>query len=86
MTAHGTAGDKLVRLGIADVEHRLSVDRSTIWRWYRAGKFPAPHYIGDRRCWSLQEIEQWEAEQIARPATSRRNNLGLHAQAKEPAP
>jgi len=56
----------VVRLGIRDLEARLGADRSTIWRWYRAGKFPEPHYIGDRRVWLLSDVEAWEAAQITR--------------------
>jgi predicted DNA-binding transcriptional regulator AlpA len=53
------------RIGIAEVERRLGVERTTIWRWYRAGKFPAPHYLGERRAWFLGEIEAWEAHRMA---------------------
>ena len=63
-----TAAPERRRVGIAELERRLAMDRSTVWRWYRAGKFPAPHYIGVRRCWWLEEIEKWEREQLTRPA------------------
>jgi predicted DNA-binding transcriptional regulator AlpA len=56
------------RIGIAALEQRLSVERSTIWRWYRAGAFPPPHYIGNRRAWWLHDIEAWEVQQMARLA------------------
>lgn len=59
---------QLRRVGIAYVEQRTNTTRSTIWRWYRAGRFPPPHYLGARRCWWLHEVEAWEAEQLARPA------------------
>ncbi len=64
------------RIGIGDLRCRLGdPDPCTIWRWYRAGKFPAPHYLGSRRFWFLNEIEAWEREQMARSATERRSNL-----------
>jgi predicted DNA-binding transcriptional regulator AlpA len=57
----------VVRIGIADLEARLGVDRSTVWRMCRAGAFPAPSYVGTRRVWEVAEVEAWEAEQRAVP-------------------
>ncbi len=71
----------VVRLGIAEVEARLGVDRSTIWRWYRAGKFPEPEYVSDRRTWRLDVIEGWEQAQLARPASARRGARNLTGEA-----
>ncbi|MHB8876153.1 MAG: helix-turn-helix transcriptional regulator [Myxococcaceae bacterium] len=65
----------VVRLGVRELETRLGIDRSTIWRWYKAGKFPEPHYLGDRRLWLLSEIEAFEAERMARPPEARHQNL-----------
>jgi predicted DNA-binding transcriptional regulator AlpA len=77
----------LARLGVAELEQRLNVDRSTIWRWYKAGRFPVPHFLVDnRRAWFLHEVEAWERDQMARPAAVRRCNLGERAQAREPQP
>ncbi|WP_242352404.1 AlpA family transcriptional regulator [Anaeromyxobacter sp. SG64] len=78
-TSSNTPGPR--RLGIAEVEARLGVDRTTIWRWYRAGKFPAPHYLGERRSWFLGEIEAWEARRMAALASpdARRGARNLHA-------
>jgi prophage regulatory protein len=41
---------------------RFGVDRCTIWRWYRAGLFPAPVKLspGCTR-WALDDIEAHEA-------------------------
>lgn len=78
------------RLGIAEIEERLGKCRVTIWRWCRAGRFPLPHYIGERRCWWLHEIEAWEREEMARPTNARRgarNLTGCDASpAEEPRP
>ncbi len=65
------------RLGISDLEARLHVDRATIWRWCRDGRFPAPHYLSERRMWWLSEIEAWELQQMSRPAEARRGAANL---------
>ena len=59
------------RIGIADLEDRLAINRTTIWRWYSAGTFPMPHYIGTRRCWWLHDLEAWEAAQAGQRAPVR---------------
>ena len=91
MTAPGSVSavdgkiTKLVRLGIADLEQRLNVDRSTIFRWYKTGRFPEPTYLDDRRVWPLDAVLAWEAERLARPASARRGarNLAGTGQAQE---
>lgn len=72
------------RIGIAELEHRLGRDRATIWRWYRTGRFPPPHYIGERRCWFEADIARWEAVEMARPADQRRGAGNLTASADGP--
>lgn len=72
MTSHTAP---VVRLGVAELEARFGVDRSTLWRWYRSGRLPEPEYIADRRTWRLDVIESWERDELARPASARRNNL-----------
>jgi len=61
-----------IRLGIAKLEDRLGVHRSTIARWVREPEpenpLPAPHYIGDSRMWWLSEIMKWEAAEQKRGA------------------
>jgi predicted DNA-binding transcriptional regulator AlpA len=46
--------DLLLRFGISDV---------TLWRWVKAGKFPAPTRLGGTRSlfWARGAIESWEA-------------------------
>lgn len=56
------------RLGIAALEERLGTERTTIWRWYSAGTFPAPHHLGRRRFWWLADVLAWEAKEMARAA------------------
>jgi predicted DNA-binding transcriptional regulator AlpA len=74
-TAHSVSN--LRRVGIAELEQRLGVDRSTIWRWYRAGKFPAPHFLGERRAWFLAEVEAWELQRMARSDGDRQGGKNL---------
>jgi predicted DNA-binding transcriptional regulator AlpA len=72
-----------VRLLIAAVEQRTGYHRTTIWRKCREGAFPAPHYIGERRAWWLDEIEKWESAEMARPASARRAARNLRARGVE---
>lgn len=67
----GGAPPPVRRLGIADVERRVGMERSTIWREYNAGRFPAPEYLGERRVWRLDVLEAWERKQLARPRKPR---------------
>lgn len=76
----------VTRIGIAELASRLGVDRSTIWRWYQAGRFPRPHYLGERRVWLLSDVEAWERERMARPSKSRssaRNAERLRSRGRE---
>lgn len=57
------------RLGISDLEKHFGVHRQTIRRWVKAGKFPRPHYHGQRRKWFESEIIQWEREHSDLPST-----------------
>lgn len=47
--------DLLGRYGISDV---------TLWRWVKAGKFPAPTRLGNTRSlfWARERVLAWEAE------------------------
>jgi len=47
-------------LRVHEVAEMLSVGKSTIWAWCKAGKFPAAIKLGDRvTVWRLSEIEEW---------------------------
>ena len=48
-------------IGIAKLAARLGKGRSTIAAWCRAGTFPKPHHCGQQRCWTVAEVEAWEA-------------------------
>jgi predicted DNA-binding transcriptional regulator AlpA len=58
--------EKLARHGIAAVERRVGVERSTISRHCKAGTFPRPMYWGNRRYWTERQLSEWEDEQLAR--------------------
>ncbi len=47
-------------LRLKEVQHRVGLGRSTIYRWMDEGKFPKPHPIsGYSVRWLESEIEQW---------------------------
>ena len=58
------------RLNIRMLEKRLCCTRQTIWRWYKSGKFPEPHYLGQNRLWFEAEVEIWEQEQMLKIKSS----------------
>ena len=59
-----TAEQNRRRLNIRMLEERLRCHRQTIWRWYKKGRFPKPHYLGQNRLWFEAEVEAWEQEQM----------------------
>ena len=39
------------------------ISRSTLWRWVRAGRFPAPHKIGPNvTAWRAEEVREFMAK------------------------
>lgn len=52
------------RLNISQIEERTGFHRQTIWRKYKAGKFPQPHYIDGFRFWYEYQIKEWERENV----------------------
>lgn len=57
------------RLHMKQVVARVGFNASTIGKWYRAGRFPKPHYIAGRRRWWLHEVEAWEAQNVTMEST-----------------
>ena len=51
-----------IRLNARQVAERLGVSKQTVWRWYTAGDFLKPHYLGQNRVWWLSDVEAWESE------------------------
>lgn len=59
------------RIGIRELTLRLHASRSTIDRWVRSGRLEAPHYLGARRLWFVDQVEAFEARARTQPASSR---------------
>ena len=49
------------RLDTKDIENLTGKHRTTIWRWIKANKFPAPQYINGQRSWTEEVIAEWSA-------------------------
>lgn len=48
----------------SELAERLSVSRSTLWRWERTGRLPKRRRLGHNvnvTGWSAQELEEWFA-------------------------
>lgn len=51
---------RLIRL--KEVQHRVGLGRSTIYRWMAEGKFPKPVQLGGYAvAWAEDEIQDWIA-------------------------
>lgn len=54
---------RLIRL--KEVQHRVGLGRSTIYRWMAEGKFPKRVQLGGYAvAWTVEEIDQWIAERV----------------------
>lgn len=54
------------------VRERTGASRSSIYRWIKAGKFPAPVRIGERACaWDARAVDRWIAARIANRGTAK---------------
>ena len=46
-----------------EVERRLAVHKTTLWRWVQDDRFPRPTKLGPNvAAWKLADIEAWEEE------------------------
>jgi len=52
-----------------EVMRRLGKDRTTLWRWARAGKVTPRQYLG-RVCYPVAEVLELEAEQKNKERTN----------------
>ena len=51
-------------LNIDDITNSLNIDKDTLNKWIKDGKFPPAIKIGDRSTlWSYAVIENWVAQQ-----------------------
>ena len=54
---------RLIRL--PEVQHRVGLGRSTIYRWMSEGKFPKPVQLGGYSvAWSEREVEAWISDRL----------------------
>lgn len=54
---------RLIRL--PEVQHRVGLGRSTIYRWMAEGKFPKPVQLGGYSvAWAEDDVEHWITERI----------------------
>lgn len=68
---HTKSIDRPTYVTAAQVCGRFSISNMTLWRWVgdEALGFPRPMHIKNRRFWKLDELERWEAQQLAQRAT-----------------
>jgi len=55
-------------LDIRAVVELVPVSRVTIWRWVKAGRFPAPLKVGHLRFWRASDVEALIAAPVPSPA------------------
>lgn len=54
---------RLIRL--KEVQHRVGLGRSTIYRWMAEGKFPKPIQLGGYTvAWAQEDIDGWIATRL----------------------
>jgi len=54
---------RLIRL--KEVQHRVGLGRSTIYRWISEGHFPRPVQLGGHAvAWQESEVEEWIRRRI----------------------
>ena len=56
---------RLIRL--KEVQHRVGLGRSTIYRWMSEGKFPGPVQLGNHAvAWAEDDVDDWIASRLER--------------------
>ena len=54
---------RLIRL--REVQHRIGLGRSTIYRWMAEGRFPKPVQLGGYAvAWAEDDVEAWITERL----------------------
>ena len=49
---------------IKTVTDKTGLNRMTIWRYVKAGKFPKPSKIENRNAWLEEAVDQWIDEKM----------------------
>ncbi len=64
----GVQDQRVTRLiRIKEVQHRVGLGRSTIYRWMAEGKFPKPVQLGGSTvAWSEGEVDRWISSRLTR--------------------
>jgi len=58
-------GHRQKRARLPEVQHRVGLGRSTIYRWMSEGKFPKPVQLGGYSvAWSEREVEAWISDRL----------------------
>lgn len=61
----GIAASPTRLLRLKEVQHRVGLGRSTIYRWMSEDAFPKPVHLGGHAvAWSEREIEAWVEARI----------------------
>ncbi|UBS32871.1 AlpA family transcriptional regulator [Altererythrobacter sp. N1] len=64
---------RLIRL--PEVQHRVGLGRSTIYRWMSEGKFPKPVQLGGYAvAWAEDDVEAWIAVRLGQPSSGAPTN------------
>ena len=51
---------------LSTLVQKIPVNKATIWRWVKAGKFIAPTVLNGIPMWSTQEVDTWiQAQKVA---------------------
>lgn len=68
--AHGGATEprRLTRLiRLPEVQHRVGLGRSTIYRWMAEGRFPKPVQLGGYVvAWAEDDVDSWVESRLSR--------------------
>lgn len=57
---------RLIR--VKEVQHRVGLGRSTIYRWMAEGRFPKPLQLGGYAvAWAEDDIQAWIGSQVGKP-------------------
>lgn len=50
---------------LPDVQKLVPADRTTLWRWVKAGTFPAPVKLGPNlSAWPASQVKDWIKDRI----------------------
>ena len=56
-----------------ELQRRLGVHKTTLWRWVLDERFPAPTKLGPNvTAWKLSDVEAWEERKCATPVQGAR--------------